>query len=153
MDTREVVARFESERQALALMNHRSIARVYDAGATERGRPCFAMEHVPGVPITEHSDRERLDTDQRLDLFLHICDAVQRAHQKGIIHREIKRANVLVTVRDEARVPEIIDFGVAKATNRRLTEQTVYTEIGQIIGTPEYMSPEQAEMTAEDMDS
>ena len=153
MDTKEVVARFEAERQALALMNHPNVAKVFDAGATEQGRPYFVMEHVPGVSITEYCDRERLTTQQRLELFQQVCHAVQHAHQKGIIHRDIKPSNVLVMMQDGQPVPKVIDFGVAKATNLRLTEQTVFTEQGRLIGTPEYMSPEQAEMTAVDIDT
>ena len=153
MDTRQVVARFESERQALALMNHASIAKVYDAGATEEGRPYFVMECVRGVPITEYCDRMRLNTSERLELFIQVCEGVQHAHQKGIIHRDLKASNVLVTIEDERAVPKIIDFGVAKATAQRLTERTVFTEMGQLIGTPEYMSPEQAEMTGLDIDT
>jgi len=153
MDTREVIARFESERQALALMNHPNIASVYDAGATDEGRPYFAMELVPGVPVTEYCDRERLPIRSRLDLFLQICDGVQHAHQKGIIHRDIKPTNVLVVVVDGKPVPKLIDFGVAKATSRRLTERTLETAHGQLVGTPEYMSPEQAELTNLDVDT
>ena len=153
MDTRDVIARFESERQALALMNHPSIAHVYEAGATEEGRPFFAMEHVPGSPVTDYCDRNRVTTRERLLLFVQICDAVQHAHQKGIIHRDLKPSNILVTVPNGRPVPKIIDFGVAKATSRRLTEETVYTEHGRIIGTPEYMSPEQAELTCIDVDT
>ncbi len=153
MDTKEVVARFEAERQALAMMNHPSIAKVYDAGATPEGRPFFVMEHVPGVPITEHCDRQRLTTQERLLLFIKVCEAVQHAHQKAVIHRDLKPSNVLVMFEGDDAVPKIIDFGVAKATNRRLTEQTLFTEQGQIIGTPEYMSPEQAEMTSQDIDT
>ena len=153
MDTRAVVARFESERQALALMNHPNIAGVYDAGATEQGRPYFAMELVHGEPITEYCDKNRLTIRERLDLFIRVCEGVQHAHQKGIIHRDIKPANILVTIQDDKPVPKIIDFGVAKATSQRLTERTVYTELGQLIGTPEYMSPEQAEMTGLDIDT
>ena len=153
MDTEQVVARFESERQALALMSHPGIARVYDAGATVAGRPYFAMELVEGVPVTTHCDAERLDTRARLDLFLRICDAVQHAHHKGIIHRDLKPSNILVTTEGDRAVPKIIDFGVAKATAQRLTERTVYTELGQLIGTPEYMSPEQAELSGEDVDT
>lgn len=153
MDTREVIARFESERQALALMNHPNIARVYDAGATPEGRPYFAMEYVQGVPITEYCDTHKLTIPDRLKLFIDVCEGVQHAHHKGIIHRDIKPSNVLVTTQDDKRAPKIIDFGVAKATSQRLTERTVFTELGQIIGTPEYMSPEQAEMTNLDIDT
>jgi serine/threonine protein kinase/Tfp pilus assembly protein PilF len=153
MDTRAVIARFEAERQALALMNHPNVAKVFDAGETEQGRPYFVMEYVKGVPITEHCDRQRLTTKERLGIFMQVCEGVQHAHQKGIIHRDIKPSNVLVQVQDGKRVPKIIDFGVAKATAQRLTERTIFTELGQLIGTPEYMSPEQAEMTAEDIDT
>jgi len=153
MDTKQVVARFESERQALALMNHSNIAKVFDAGTTEKGRPYFIMECVKGIPITEYCDKMRLDNRKRLELFTQVCDGVQHAHQKGIIHRDIKGSNVLVMIQDEKPVPKIIDFGVAKATAQRLTERTVFTEMGQLIGTPEYMSPEQAEMTGLDIDT
>ena len=153
MDTKEVVARFESERQALALMDHPNVAKVFEAGATEQGRPYFVMEFVKGVPITDYCDTHRLATDDRLALFTTVCEAVQHAHQKGIIHRDIKPSNILVAVQDDRAVPKIIDFGVAKATSQRLTERTVFTELGQWIGTPEYMSPEQAEMTGLDIDT
>jgi non-specific serine/threonine protein kinase/serine/threonine-protein kinase len=153
MDTKEVIARFEAERQALALMNHPNIARVLDAGSTPDGRPFFVMEYVPGEPITSYSDRQKLSTKERLELFVQVCDAVQHAHQKAIIHRDLKPSNVLVMVQDGKPLPKIIDFGVAKATNQRLTEKAVFTELGQIIGTPEYMSPEQAEMGATDIDT
>jgi len=153
MDTKQVVARFESERQALALMNHANVAKVFDAGATEQGRPYFVMEHVKGVPITEHCDLHRLTTKERLQLFMQVCEGVQHAHQKGIIHRDLKPFNVLVAIEGDKAVPKIIDFGVAKATEHRLTEQTVFTRLGQLIGTPEYMSPEQAEMTVQDIDT
>jgi eukaryotic-like serine/threonine-protein kinase len=153
MDTREVIARFEAERQALAMMNHPNIAGVYDAGATPEGRPYFAMEYVHGIPITDYSDKQRLSIPQRLALFIDVCAGVQHAHQKGVIHRDIKPSNVLVTTQDEKHTPKIIDFGVAKATSQRLTERTVFTELGQLIGTPEYMSPEQAEMTNLDIDT
>ena len=134
-------------------MNHPNVAKVFDAGATDRGRPYFVMEHVPGVRITEHCDRHRSDIKERLDLFLQVCEAVQHAHQKGIIHRDIKPSNILVSVKDGKPLPKVIDFGVAKATAGRLTDKTVYTEQGQWIGTPAYMSPEQAEMTAQDIDT
>jgi serine/threonine protein kinase/tetratricopeptide (TPR) repeat protein len=153
MDTKAVIARFESERQALALMNHPNIASVYDAGATGEGRPYFAMELVHGEPITEYCDKNRLTIKERLGLFIQVCEGVQHAHQKGIIHRDIKPSNILITIQDDKPVPKIIDFGVAKATSQRLTERTVYTELGQLIGTPEYMSPEQAEMTGIDIDT
>jgi non-specific serine/threonine protein kinase/serine/threonine-protein kinase len=153
MDTRQVVARFETERQALALMNHPGIAKVFDGGATPEGRPYFVMELVEGVPITRYCDRERLGTRQRLEIFVQVCDAVQHAHQKGVIHRDLKPSNVLVSVQDDRPVPKIIDFGVAKAVAGHLTERTLFTELGQAIGTPEYMSPEQAERTAQDVDT
>jgi non-specific serine/threonine protein kinase/serine/threonine-protein kinase len=153
MDTKQVVARFESERQALAMMNHPSIAKVFDAGATEQGRPYFAMEYVKGEPSTTYCDRHRLNTRERLELFMQICDGVQHAHQRGIIHRDIKPSNVLVQLQGDKPVPKIIDFGVAKATELRLTEKTVFTQAGVLIGTPEYMSPEQAEMTRLDIDT
>jgi serine/threonine protein kinase/tetratricopeptide (TPR) repeat protein len=153
MDTHQVMARFESERQALALMNHPNIAQVYDAGATEQGRPYFVMEYIQGVPITNYCDINMLGASGRLAIFLQVCDGVQHAHQKGIIHRDIKPSNVLVTVQDNKPVPKIIDFGVAKAAAQRLTERTLHTELGQLIGTPAYMSPEQAEMTGLDVDT
>ncbi|MHC4091768.1 MAG: serine/threonine protein kinase, partial [Planctomycetota bacterium] len=147
MDSKAVVGRFESERQALALMNHPNVAAVYDAGVTDKGRPYFVMEYVPGVPITKFCDTHRLTMPERLELFMQACNAIQHAHQKGIIHRDIKPKNVLVMRQDGQPVPKVIDFGVAKATDHRLTEHTVYTEHGVMIGTPEYMSPEQAEMS------
>jgi serine/threonine protein kinase/tetratricopeptide (TPR) repeat protein len=153
MDTRAVIGRFESERQALALMSHPNIASVYDAGAAGSGRPYFAMEYVQGIPITEYCDKHRLMIRERLVLFIQVCEGIQHAHQKGIIHRDIKPSNVLVAIQDNKPIPKIIDFGVAKATSQRLTEHTVYTELGQLIGTPEYMSPEQAEMTNLDIDT
>jgi len=153
MDTRRVIARFEAERQALAMMDHPNVARVLDAGATDRGRPYFVMEHVAGIPITDHCDRHRLNIDERLELFIQACEAVQHAHQKGIIHRDLKPGNILVTVKDDKPTVKVIDFGVAKALSHHLTEETVFTEQGQLIGTPEYMSPEQAEMTAQDIDT
>ncbi len=153
MDTKQVIARFEAERQALAMMDHPCVAKVFDAGSTEAGRPYFVMEHVPGVSITEHCDLQRLSIDDRLKLFMLVCEAVQHAHQKAIIHRDIKPSNVLVLIKDGKATPKVIDFGVAKAISHRLTEQTIYTEQGQLIGTPEYMSPEQAEMTAQDVDT
>ena len=153
LGSKEVLARFESERQALALMDHPAIAKVFDAGVTEEGRPYFVMEFIRGVPITEYSDRNRLTVAERLSLFREVCDGVQHAHQKAIIHRDLKPSNVLVTVQDGKPVPKIIDFGVAKATAARLTERTLFTEVGQLIGTPEYMSPEQAEMTGENIDT
>jgi serine/threonine protein kinase len=153
MDTRAVVARFEAERQALALMNHPNIAKVLDAGATETGRPYFVMELVKGMPITEYCDKQKLSTRQRLELFIPVCQAIQHAHQKGIIHRDIKPSNILVALFDGRPVPMVIDFGIAKATNQRLTQQTVFTNLGQLIGTPAYMSPEQAEGSQLDIDT
>ena len=153
MDTKQVIARFEAERQALALFNHPNIAHVYEAGITKTGRPYFVMEHVKGMPVTEHCDQEKSGIEERLKLFLDICDAIQYAHQKGIIHRDIKPSNILVSIDSKGAVPKVIDFGVAKAISRPLTERTLYTEQGQLIGTPEYMSPEQAEMTTQDIDT
>ncbi len=145
MDTREVVARFESERQALALMDHPNVAKVLDAGATDTGRPYFVMEYVKGEPITAFADRHKLTVRQRLELFTQACAAIQHAHQKAIIHRDLKPSNILVTVVDNQPVVKVIDFGVAKAVSQRLTERTLFTETGQLVGTPEYMAPEQAE--------
>ncbi len=153
MNTRQVVARFETERQALALMSHPNVAKVFDAGVSDEGRPYFVMEHVPGVPITDYCDEHRLATKDRLGLIIETCQAIQHAHQKGIIHRDIKPSNVLVAVQDGKPVPKVIDFGVAKAVDQRLTEQTMFTEHGQLIGTPGYMSPEQADLTATDIDT
>ncbi len=153
MDTKQVMARFEQERQALAMMDHPNIAKVFDAGATPFGRPFFVMELVRGIPITEYCDEARLTMKQRLELFVRVCQAVQHAHQKGIIHRDIKPTNVLVTLHDGVPVPKVIDFGVAKATQQRLTEMTLFTGFEQMIGTPLYMSPEQAEMSGLDVDT
>ena len=153
MDTVQVVARFEAERQALALMDHPAIATVYDGGTTPEGRPYFVMEHVKGEPITTYCDRHKLAMKDRLELFAQVCDGVQHAHQKGVIHRDLKPSNVLVAVQDDRPVPKIIDFGVAKATARQLTDRTLYTELGAMIGTLEYMSPEQAEMGGLDIDT
>jgi WD40 repeat protein/tRNA A-37 threonylcarbamoyl transferase component Bud32 len=153
MDTKQVAARFEAERQALALMDHPNIAKVLDAGATEAGRPFFVMELVKGIPITRYCDQEKLATRARLDLFIQVCHAIQHAHQKGIIHRDIKPSNILVTLHDGVAVPKVIDFGIAKATQQELTEKTVYTQLQQFIGTPAYMSPEQAEMSGLDIDT
>jgi serine/threonine protein kinase len=153
MDSKQVLARFESERQALALMNHPNVAKIYDAGATDQGLPYFVMEHVPGVAITEYCDKHLLANGERLELFMSVCEAIQHAHDRGIIHRDIKPSNVLGSVQDGKPVPKVIDFGVAKATSQRLTERTLFTEQGVLIGTPEYMSPEQAEMSALDVDS
>jgi WD40 repeat protein/serine/threonine protein kinase len=153
MDTKQVAARFEAERQALAMMDHPNIARVHDAGATASGRPYFVMELVRGLPITEYCDREQLSLPERLDLFVLVCRAVQHAHQKGIIHRDLKPSNVLVTIIDGAAVPKIIDFGVAKAMGGPLTERTIYTAFHQFVGTPLYMSPEQADLSGMDADT
>jgi non-specific serine/threonine protein kinase/serine/threonine-protein kinase len=153
MDTRDVIARFETERQALAVMDHPNIAKVFDGGATETGRPYFVMELVRGVPITEYCDKHKLTTRERLELFIQVCQAVQHAHQKGVIHRDLKPTNVLVVVQEDKPIPKIIDFGIAKAIGHRLTERTLFTEQGQLIGTPEYMSPEQAEMSGLDVDT
>ena len=153
MDSARVVARFEAERQALALMDHPTIATVFDGGTTPQGRPYFAMEYVKGEPITAYCDRHLLGTRERLGLFIQVCEGVQHAHQKGIIHRDLKPSNVLVTIQDDRPVPKIIDFGVAKATSRHLTERSLFTELGVLIGTPEYMSPEQAEMGGLDIDT
>jgi serine/threonine protein kinase len=153
MDTRQVMMRFEAERQALALMEHANIARVLDGGATEAGRPYFVMELVRGVTITEYCDQNNLAIRSRLELFVQVCRAIQHAHQKGIIHRDLKPSNILVTVNDGVAVPKIIDFGVAKAINQQLTEKTLFTAFAQMVGTPLYMSPEQAEMTSLDVDT
>ncbi len=153
MDSKEVIARFESERQALALMDHPHIAKVYDAGTTEQGRPYFVMELVQGIPITRYCDDQRLTPKERLDLFIPVCRAIHHAHQRGIIHRDVKPSNVLVTVQDGKAVPKVIDFGVAKAVHQRLTEKTLFTQQGLLIGTPEYMSPEQADLTGLDVDT
>jgi WD40 repeat protein/tRNA A-37 threonylcarbamoyl transferase component Bud32 len=153
MDTRQVVARFEAERQALALMDHPNIAKVLDAGATDSGRPFFVMELVRGVKLTDYCDQNKLSTKQRLELFIPACQAIQHAHQKGIIHRDIKPSNILVTLHDGVPVPKVIDFGIAKATQQDLTDKTVYTQLQQFVGTPAYMSPEQAEMSGLDVDT
>jgi eukaryotic-like serine/threonine-protein kinase len=153
MDTRQVIARFEAERQALALMDHPNIAKVHDAGVTDAGRPYFVMELVKGTPITRYCDEHRLTPRARLELFVQVCQAVQHAHQKGIIHRDIKPTNVLVARYDGRAVPKVIDFGVAKATGQRLTDATMFTGFGDVIGTPQYMSPEQAELNQLDVDT
>jgi len=153
MDTRQVVARFGAERQALAMMDHANIARVFDGGSTDSSRPYFVMELVRGLPITAFCDERRLSTQQRLELFIEVCHAVQHAHQKGIIHSDIKPTNVLVTEQDDRPVPKVIDFGVAKATEARLTEKTLFTRFQQWIGTPAYMSPEQAGLGETDVDT
>ena len=153
MDTKQVIARFEAERQALALLDHPNIAPVFEAGTTEAGLPYFVMENVKGIPIIEHCDRQKLTIEERLQLFLQACDGVQYAHQKGIIHRDIKPSNILVSVQGQKATVKIIDFGVAKAITQPLTDRTPYTEQGQFVGTPEYMSPEQAQMGAQDIDT
>jgi len=153
MDSRQVIARFEAERQALAMMDHVNIARVFDAGATAAGRPYFVMELVHGVPITKYCDDNHLTPRQRLELFVPVCKAIQHAHQKGIIHRDVKPSNVMVTLYDGKPVPKVIDFGVAKATEQKLTERTLFTQYGTMVGTLEYMSPEQAEMSALGVDT
>jgi serine/threonine protein kinase/Tol biopolymer transport system component/Flp pilus assembly protein TadD len=152
MDSKRVLARFEAERQALALLDHPNIAHVHQAGTTEAGRPYFVMEYVKGLPITEFCDRQVLTIEDRLGLFLQVCQAVQHAHQKGIIHRDIKPSNILVSEEQDKAIPKIIDFGVAKAVNQPLNERTFYTEQGQLLGTPEYMSPEQADLRSQDID-
>ena len=153
MDTREVIARFEAERQALAMMDHPNIAKVFDAGETESGRPYFVMELVHGIPLTDYCDENELTIRQRLELFVQVCQAVHHAHQKGIIHRDLKPSNVMVTLYDGVPVPKVIDFGIAKAIDGPLTERTLFTHFGQMIGTPLYMSPEQAEMSDLDVDT
>jgi serine/threonine protein kinase len=153
MDTKSVVARFEAERQALALMDHPNIARALDAGATETGRPYFVMELVRGLKITDYCDQEQLDTVERLRLFIEVCQAIQHAHQKGVIHRDIKPSNILITLIDGCPVPKVIDFGIAKAIEGRLTDNTIFTAYEQFIGTPAYMSPEQAVMSGVDVDT
>jgi eukaryotic-like serine/threonine-protein kinase len=153
MDSRQVLARFDAERQALAIMDHPNVAKVFGAGETDSGRPYFVMELVHGEPITSYCDRNKVGVTERLRLFTQVCQAVQHAHQKGIVHRDLKPTNVLVAVQDGRAAPKVIDFGVAKATSQPLTERTLFTEQGQLIGTPEYMSPEQAEMSATDVDT
>jgi eukaryotic-like serine/threonine-protein kinase len=153
MDTKQVVARFEAERQALAMMDHPNIAKVFDAETTESGRPYFVMELVRGIPMTDYCDQASLSTKERLGLFVKVCQAIQHAHQKGIIHRDIKPGNILVTLHDGVPVPKVIDFGIAKAIEGRLIDSTVYTQLHQFIGTPAYMSPEQAEMSGLDIDT
>jgi tetratricopeptide (TPR) repeat protein len=153
MNSREVVARFESERQALALMDHPAIAKAFDAGSTPAGAPYFVMEYVAGVPITTYSDNHRLSTHERLDLFVRVCEGVQHAHQKAIIHRDLKPSNILVIDVDGRAAPKIIDFGVAKALTQKLTADTMFTHVGALLGTPQYMSPEQADSSGEDIDT
>jgi len=151
--SKQIIARFEAERQALALLDHANIAQIYDAGTAETGNPYFAMEYVKGIPITEYCDKEKLSLEARLELFLQVCDAIQHAHHKGIIHRDIKPSNIIVTIQNDKAIPKVIDFGIAKAVGQPLTQQTVFTEQGQLLGTLEYMSPEQAEMTGKDIDT
>jgi len=153
LDTKSVIARFEAERQALAMMDHPNIAKVFDAGSTETGRPYFVMELVKGVPINQYCDKNHLPTKERLQLFIAVCQAIHHAHQKGVIHRDIKPSNILVTLHDGRPVPKVIDFGIAKATHQKLTEKTLFTHFAQMIGTPAYMSPEQAEMSGLDVDT
>ncbi len=153
MDSRQIVARFEAERQALAMMDHANIAKIFDAGTTDVGRPYFVMELVRGIKITEYCDQNQLPTQERLRLFILVCQAIQHAHQKGIIHRDIKPSNILVTLHDGVPVPKVIDFGIAKATQQELTDKTVFTQFQQFIGTPAYISPEQAEMSGLDIDT
>jgi len=153
MDSKQVIARFEAEEQMLALLDHQNIAQVHDAGTTETGRPYFVMEYVKGLSITEYCDQQKLGIEDRLKLFLQVCDAVQYAHQKGIIHRDIKPSNIIVTFHGDKPIPKIIDFGIAKALTQPLTERTLFTEQGQLLGTPEYMSPEQVNMAAQDIDT
>jgi eukaryotic-like serine/threonine-protein kinase len=153
MDSKQVIARFEAERQALALMDHPHIAQIHDGGTTSDGRPYFVMELVKGIPITDYCDQCGLTTRERLDLFLSVCQAGQHAHQKGVIHRDLKPSNVLVALYDDRPVPKVIDFGVAKATGQELTERTLVTGFGAVVGTLEYMSPEQANLNALDVDT
>src|SRR5262245_62074879 len=153
MDTKSVIARFEAERQALAMMDHPNIAHVLDAGATETGRPYFVMELVHGIKITEYCDQNNLPPRERIHLFTQLCHAIQHAHQKGVIHRDIKPSNILVTLHDGVPVPKVIDFGIAKATDQRLTDKTLFTQYDAFIGTPAYTSPEQAEMSGLDIDT
>src|SRR5712692_7019313 len=152
MDTAQVLARFNNERQALAMMDHPNIAQIFDAGATTKGSPYFVMEYIEGAPITQYCDRKRMTTKERLELFLAVCLAVQHAHQKGVIHRDLKPSNVLVMEQDGAPVPKVIDFGIAKATDKWAVENTLLTQFGQIVGTPEYASPEQADTMTGDID-
>src|SRR6202011_1013853 len=153
MDTKAVVARFDSERQALALMEHANIAKVFDADATPAGRPYFVMEYVPGLAITDYCDKHRLTLRQRLELFMQVCEGVQHAHHKAIIHRDLKPSNVLVEEMDNKPIPKIIDFGLAKAMGQQLTEMTMFTEVGGVVGTPDYMSPEQADRDEHNIDT
>jgi non-specific serine/threonine protein kinase/serine/threonine-protein kinase len=152
MDTAQVLARFNNERQALAIMDHPNIAQIFDAGATTKGRPYFVMEYIEGPPITQYCDGKRMTTRDRLTLFLAVCRAVQHAHQKGVIHRDLKPSNVLVTEQDGTPVPKVIDFGIAKATDKWAVENTLLTQFGQVVGTPEYASPEQADSLTGNID-
>jgi eukaryotic-like serine/threonine-protein kinase len=152
METAQVLARFHNERQALAMMDHPNIAQIFDASATTKGCPYFVMEYIEGAPITQYCDRKRMTTRERLALFLAVCRAVHHAHQKGVIHRDLKPSNVLVTEQDGAPVPKVIDFGIAKATDKWAVENTLLTQFGQIVGTPEYASPEQADTMTGDID-
>src|SRR5438045_3864729 len=153
MYSRQIVARFEAERQALAMMDHANVAKIFDAGTTDTGRPYFVMELVRGMKITDYCDQNQLPTLERLRLFILVCQAIQHAHQKGIIHRDIKPSNILVTLHDGVPVPKVIDFGIAKATQQELTDKTVFTQFQQFMGTPVYISPEQAEMSGLDIDT
>ena len=153
MDSKSVLARFEAERQALAVMDHPNIAKVLDGGLTETGRPYFVMDYVKGVPITEYCDATRLSVPERLQLFVQVCFAVQHAHQKGIIHRDLKPSNILVASYDDKPIPKVIDFGLAKAMNQALTEKTLHTAHDMVLGTPQYMSPEQATFNNLDIDT
>jgi len=153
MDTKQVIARFEAERQTLAVLDHPNIAHVFDAGTTEAGRPYFVMEYVEGMSITKYCDEHKLNIEERLELFRQVCEGVQHAHQKGIIHRDIKPSNILVSNHGDKAMPKIIDFGIAKAITQPLTEETFFTHEGQLLGTPEYMSPEQVDMATQDIDT
>ncbi len=153
MDSRQIIARFEAERQALALLDHPNVAHVFDAGVTETGRPYFVMEYVEGTSITQYCDKKTLSIEQRLELFSQVCDGIHHAHQKGIIHRDVKPSNILVAVHGERAVPKIIDFGIAKAVTQSLTEKTLFTAHGQLLGTPDYMSPEQMDILTRDIDT
>jgi serine/threonine protein kinase len=153
MDTKQVIARFETERQALAVMDHPHIARVFDAGTTSTGRPYFVMELVGGSAITQYCDTKRLTVRERIELFIPICQAIQHAHQKGVIHRDIKPSNILVTEQEGKPLPKVIDFGLAKALGHQLSDVSAMTNVGLVVGTPEYMSPEQAELTRQDVDT
>ncbi|MFC1637079.1 protein kinase [Planctomycetota bacterium] len=153
MDSKQIIARFEAERQALALLDHPNIAHVFDAGATKAGRPYFVMEYVKGMTITKYCDENKLNIEERLELFRDVCEGLHHAHQKGIIHRDIKPSNILVSIHGERAVPKIIDFGIAKATARSLTDKTIFTYQGQLLGTPEYMSPEQVDLATQDIDT